>query len=251
MEPIEAAAPSRAHTRETKPVASYVHTFFIVLLMLGVGLMSAASFKKGTAPTNPLLLYIPTIIWLWSLALLTYVGMRFRGTPLHEVLGRTWQSFDDFLMDIVIAVGFWLGAFGVIVLLGFLFNALTHTPKPTTLPPEFQALAPRGVSGILTWIVLSITAGMCEEFVFRGYLQRQFAALTRSAAGGIVLSACIFSVGHLYEGAVKATVIGVFGMLLGILAHMRRSLVPGIIAHTWHDVFSGFLLSILGRVVPK
>lgn len=249
MEPVEVTLPARVEAQEIKPVASYVHTFFIVLLMMGVGLMSAASFKKGTAPTNPLLLYVPTIIWLWSLALLTYMGMRFRGTPLREVFGRTWQSFDDFLMDIVIAAGFWLGAFGVVILLAVLFNALTHTPRPTTLPPEFQALAPRGVGGILTWIALSITAGICEEFVFRGYLQRQFAALTRSAIGGIILSAGIFSVGHLYEGVSKAIVIGVFGMLLGILAHMRRSLSPGMIAHTWHDVFSGFLLSILGRVV--
>jgi membrane protease YdiL (CAAX protease family) len=250
MEPVaEAAAPLSPTKQEIKPVASYLHTFLIVLLMLGVGMMSAASFKKGTAPTNPLALYIPTIIWLWSLGLLTYLGMRFRGTPLREVFGRTWQSFDDFLMDIVVAAGFWLGAFGVIVALALVFNALTHAPKPTGLPPEFQALAPRGVAGILTWIVLSITAGICEEFVFRGYLQRQFSALTRSPVGGIILSACIFSFGHLYEGAVKAVIIGIFGILLGILAYMRRSLAPGMIAHTWHDVFSGFLLSILGRVV--
>jgi hypothetical protein len=241
--------PVRAETQEIKPVASYLHTLFIVLLMVGVGMMSAASFKKVPTHTNPLALYIPTIIWLWSLALLTYVGMRFRGTPLREVFGRTWQSFDDFLMDIVVAAGFWLAAFGVIVLLALIFNALAHTPKPTALPPEFQALAPRGVAGIITWMVLSVTAGICEEFVFRGYLQRQFSALTRNAVGGIILSACVFSIGHLYEGAVKAVVIGVFGMLLGILAHARRSLAPGMIAHTWHDVFSGFLLSIITRVV--
>jgi Type II CAAX prenyl endopeptidase Rce1-like len=31
-----------------------------------------------------------------------------------------------------------------------------------------------GATEITFWIVLSVTAGICEETVFRGYLQRQF-----------------------------------------------------------------------------
>jgi hypothetical protein len=108
-----------------------------------------------------------------------------------------------------------------------------------------RALAPQGLSGIGLWIVLSLTAGICEEFVFRGYLQKQFIALTKNVPVGIVLSAAVFMVGHLYEGMLTAVVIAVFGILLGTLAHMRRSLAPGMIAHAWHDIFSGVLLALL------
>jgi hypothetical protein len=106
-------------------------------------------------------------------------------------------------------------------------------------------LAPKGALGFSLWLVLSVSAGICEEFVFRGYLQRQFSALARNAAAGIVLSAIVFSVGHLYEGVVKAGVIGVFGILLGTLAYARRSLAPGMLAHAWHDIFAGLLLYVL------
>lgn len=231
------------------PLASYLHTVFIVLLMVGVGVMSAVSFKKGTAPTSPLALYIPTIIWLWSLALLVYAGMRMRGHRLREAFGRTWHNFDDALMDVVVAAGFWVGAFVVLVSLSLLLVRITHTPTPTSLPTEMRALTPQGATGAALWIVLSISAGLCEEFVFRGYLQRQFAAFTRSWGGGIVLSAVIFSLGHLYEGALRAFVIGIFGILLGTLARMRRSLAPGIIAHAWHDIFSGVLLAIASKLI--
>jgi membrane protease YdiL (CAAX protease family) len=126
---------------------------------------------------------------------------------------------------------------------------LLHQPTPKTIPTELQALAPQGALGFALWFALSISAGICEEFVFRGYLQRQFSALTANAAAGIVLSAVVFSVGHLYEGGVKAVVIGVFGILLGTLAYLRRSLAPGMIAHAWHDIFAGALLYLLPRLL--
>jgi uncharacterized protein len=126
---------------------------------------------------------------------------------------------------------------------------VSGTPAPTSIPTEMRALAPTGPVSAILWLILSITAGICEEFVFRGYLQKQFSALTRSVAGGILLSALVFSVGHLYEGAVRAIVIGIFGVMLGVLAHYRRSLAPGMIAHAWHDIFSGALLAFASKLV--
>jgi len=240
-EPPEARlAPAQAPGAAITPLASYLHTAFLVVLMIGVGVMSAMSFKQGTAPTNPLALYIPTIIWLWSLVLIVYAGVRMRGHRLRDVFGRTWQSFDDALMDAAVAAGFWLGA--MIVLVGLAYGLMRLTRTPVQLPSEMSALTPQGLSGAVLWIVLSVSAGICEELVFRGYLQRQFAALTNNWAGGIVFSALIFSVGHLYEGALRASVIGIFGIMLGTLAYVRRSLAPGVIAHILQDLIAGLLL---------
>ena len=230
---------------ERKPLASYWHTAIIILLMAGVGIMSALAFKQGKQAASPFALYIPTIIWLWSLAIIVYAGIRHRGNRIADLFGRTWKTFDDVLMDLVVAFGFWFGVVIVLVSLKLLLMHLTGTPAPKTLPTEMRALAPQGLSGIGLWIVLSLTAGICEEFVFRGYLQKQFIALTRNVSVGIVLSAVIFAIGHLYEGVLTAIVIGVFGILLGTLAHVRRSLAPGMVAHAWHDIFSGVLLAFL------
>lgn len=230
---------------EWKPVASYLHTSLIVLLLCAVGVMSMLTLQHshGTASTTSL--YIQTIIWLWVLSLFVYFGLRRRGTRLRDIFGQTWQSFDDALMDIGIFVGFWIAAMLILVGANAVLMKITGTPAPKTIPSELQMLAPKGAMGFALWLVLSVSAGICEEFVFRGYLQRQFSALARNAAAGIVLSAIVFSVGHLYEGVLKAAVIGVFGILLGTLAYARRSLAPGMLAHAWHDIFAGLLLYVL------
>lgn len=248
--PPASPTPVVSPATELTPVASYLHTFLIVLLMCAVGIMSMLSFQRGRAPAGPLALYLPTIVWLWSLTLLVYAGVRRSGTRLRDVFGRTWQSFDDVLMDFGVAAGFWIAAMMILYVVGTLLMKLTGTPAPKTIPTELQLLAPQGALGFALWFVLSISAGICEEFVFRGYLQRQFGALARNAGAGIVISALVFSVGHLYEGGLKAIVIGVFGILLGTLAHLRRSLAPGMIAHAWHDIFAGALLYLLPRVLP-
>ena len=54
-----------------------------------------------------------------------------------------------------------------------------------------------------SWCCLSATAGFCEEIVFRGYLQRQLAAFSKSTLMGVLLSAAIFGVSHGYEGAAR------------------------------------------------
>jgi len=228
-----------------KPVASYLHTFLIVALLCAVGVMSMLTLQRGGAAVKATSLYLQTIIWLWALSLLVYFGLRRHGTRLRDIFGQTWQSFDDALMDIGIFVGFWIAAMAILVGANAILMKITGTPAPKSIPTELQMLAPKGALGLSLWLILSVSAGICEEFVFRGYLQRQFSALARNAAAGIVLSALVFSVGHLYEGIVKAGVIGVFGILLGTLAYVRRSLAPGMLAHAWHDIFAGLLLYVL------
>ena len=100
-------------------------------------------------------------------------------------------------------------------------------------------MAPHGAIEIALWIALALSAGFCEEFVFRGYLQRQLTAFTRSAPAGIALSALCFGLGHGYQGPRSAAVITLYGLLFGLLAHFSRTLRPGMIAHAWQDAFSG------------
>ncbi len=97
----------------------------------------------------------------------------------------------------------------------------------------------------MVWFCSSATAGFCEEIIFRGYLQRQFAALTRSTLAGVLLSAIVFGASHGYEGAARMLLIGIFGLMFGLLAWWRKSLRPGMIAHAWHDALSGAILRML------
>ena len=85
-------------------------------------------------------------------------------------------------------------------------------------------------------------AGICEELIFRGYLQQQFTAFTRRIWLGIAISAVFFGLAHGYEGTSGMLLIALYGAFFGILAHLRRSLRAGMFAHAWHDSLSGFVL---------
>jgi membrane protease YdiL (CAAX protease family) len=113
--------------------------------------------------------------------------------------------------------------------------------------PTVQFLAPQSPVEIALWIALSVTAGICEETIFRGYLQKQFIAWTGSIPTGIFLSAAVFGLGHIYQGVRSTLVITVYGLLFGILAQWRSSLRPGMIAHALNDTVGGLAL----RFMPK
>jgi len=110
---------------------------------------------------------------------------------------------------------------------------------------DLQFILPHGGAEITLWIALSVSAGICEETIFRGYLQRQFVALTKSAPAGILLSAAAFGAAHAYQGFRRSILIGLFGAMFGILAYWRGSVRPGMIAHAWQDSLNGVLASLV------
>lgn len=93
----------------------------------------------------------------------------------------------------------------------------------------------------LRWLAVvfsAISAGICEETGFRGYMQRPI-EVRHGASIAIVISASIFTVVHLTKGwAMVGMVPIVFGagLLLGLLAWSSRSLIPPMIGHVLMDV---------------
>jgi membrane protease YdiL (CAAX protease family) len=246
--PGDAVAPAKP---PVTPVASYWHTAALVLLMLVIALLSATASREGRLVQGSLQVkYLQQIAFLWTLAAVTAFGLRLRKVSARELMGRKWKSLDDVLFDVFLAAAFWVGALAVLYVVRLALGTLPDTSDPEALKDATRSLAPlipRTGAEMLLWVGVSVSAGFCEEFVFRGYLQRQFTALTRHAAGGIVLSAIVFGAGHTYQGASQGAVLGVFGAMLGLLAHVRQSIKPGILAHTWQDICAGLLLSVLLR----
>ena len=88
---------------------------------------------------------------------------------------------------------------------------------------------------------MSVSAGICEELAFRGYFQRQFAALAHSRWIALFAQAALFGISHGYQGTEACAKIAVFGLLFGALAMWRNSLRPGMVAHAWGDIASGII----------
>ena len=100
---------------------------------------------------------------------------------------------------------------------------------------------------MIAWCMVAIAAGVCEEIVFRGYLQRQFLAATGRTSFAIVLQAVIFGTAHTYKGYRGMITIAIYGALFGVLAVRRKSLRPGIMQHTGQDVLAGLAANLLSK----
>jgi len=221
-------------------VASPIHTI-LVLAGLGVwtwGAKILADQLRAAANPNRARAYLLTLLLEWFFFVVVVAGVRRSGAPVLLVLGDPWHSARQVLRDIGIAAGFWL----VTALLLWMLSWLLRIGA---LDRSMEFLLPHGGAEIALWLALSVTAGICEETIFRGYLQRQFMALTHSAPAGILLSAAAFGAAHAYQGFRRVILIGLYGAMFGILAYWRRSVRPGMIVHAWQDSLGGVLGSLM------
>jgi membrane protease YdiL (CAAX protease family) len=199
-----------AATTADRPVAGITHT---VIVLLAIGLWGLSGKFLGTRVSlrvqpDRTVFYLSTLIVEWLMFALVVGGVLLRRLPLSSVTGPRWRSWRMLLVDVGVAAGFWILS---VVLLNLLARALHATSLGATL----RAALPRGREEIALWIALSVTAGICEETIFRGYLQHQLIFLTRSSLAGILLSAAAFGAAHAYQGGRMVIVIGVYGALFG------------------------------------
>jgi membrane protease YdiL (CAAX protease family) len=214
-------------------IAPAWHTIVFIAIFVGLSVMgvffqhAVKRQPQATAPSgNAVPGYISVVVFEWLLALYVRMGVHKRGVRLRDLIGGRWATPQAVMKDIALGAGLWAVWMGLMNahLLGSGTNAA-------------QGLLPRGILESLVWIPVALSAGFCEEVAFRGYLQKQFQAITGSAAWAVLIQAVVFGIGHLYEGVGPVVRIMLFGVLFGLLALWRKSLRPGMIAHAWSDIF--------------
>jgi len=223
-----------------RPIASGRHTLILVAILVAVTFVMAAEVRRpeAAAGQSHVPRYLVLAVSEWLLALYAANGIRASGTPLREILGIRWRSARAGAATLLWAAGFWLVKS---VVLFFIARGVALAGLASAVEDQrtMRVMAPHGALEAALWIIVSASAGVCEEFVFRGYLQRQLGALVRSPGLGLVASATIFGLGHLYQGPGPVITITVFGLLFGGLAMASRSLAPGIVVHAVQDAIAG------------
>jgi hypothetical protein len=81
------------------------------------------------------------------------------------------------------------------------------------------------------WVAFALSVAVCEELVYRGYLFRQFRALTGSTLVAVLLQGVAFGLAHLVLPIEMLVSVSLLGLLLGALAVWQKSLIPGMILH--------------------
>jgi uncharacterized protein len=89
------------------------------------------------------------------------------------------------------------------------------------------------------FVVLSLTAGICEEFLFRGFVM---GALFRAGLDTwlvVVLSSVMFGFAHLYQGRGGSVGTGILGALFGSVRIATQNLLPAVVWHSALDIVAG------------
>jgi CAAX protease family protein len=214
-------------------IASRKHAAIVLLIVAAVtllGIQQASSLAAVRPEASRVIPYFSLIglqlLWVRFI----HVGLKAHAHSLSELTGGRWTSGRDVFMDLLFgAIGFFAAATAV--------EALTKALGGTRANTAF--LLPQGVPESVLWVFVAVTAGACEEIVFRGYLQRQLAALTGSVTAGILLQAIAFGISHGYQGLAPTALTGSYGLVLGILAWWRGNIRASALAHAATDIVGG------------
>jgi membrane protease YdiL (CAAX protease family) len=252
MQASEVAAMSTSETHR-KPQQSASWGRLLGFLLIGAGVVAlgflaqhAPAAGAGGAATGQLAghgsaikIYLTVGLMDWALLYYCWTAVHGWGGNLATLSGGRWTSWKSVAVDMGIALPFWVlweaAAWGVHWLLG------PGTAKTV------DSLLPQSLSEIVVWIGVSITAGICEELAFRGFLQRQFHALTGNIALAVLAQGVVFGLFHAYQGWQNVFVISVLGVLCGALAAWRRNLRVNIITHAWSDIWGGWIQGLVLR----
>ncbi|HEX6307307.1 MAG TPA: CPBP family intramembrane glutamic endopeptidase [Longimicrobiales bacterium] len=174
--------------------------------------------------------YISSIISLWVLGIATYGVALVSGYGLDE-LGLVLPGAGRALL---LALLLTLGAVAVLFL--FHFAGMREAPIMHELVPATPR--ERGL-----FVAVSISAGVCEEVIYRGFLIHVLYGATGSILVALLLSSGAFGVSHAYQqpaGALRATLLGI---ILAVPLLLDGSILPAILAHAGVDILSGLWLA--------
>jgi hypothetical protein len=131
-------------------------------------------------------------------------------------------------------VGLWWLDSSLEVVAALVFG-YTPPATPDTYPRSFGQAA-------VVFVALALAAPLCEEVLFRGYLQRAYAAKGRR--WGVIVVGLLFALFHFRLQGLVALLPIAFS--LGYLRARSDSLWPGVAAHFANNALAAIVLGLVG-----
>jgi membrane protease YdiL (CAAX protease family) len=167
------------------------------------------------------------------------------------------RPVDLFVLPHRLDVASWLGAhtvvfLGAIALAAAYFSLAIGQGLRAAVDPALRArigkamrslqfALPVSASERRWWILVSISAGVCEEILYRGFLTHYFsgtlvAGFHFGAVGAWLVCALAFGLAHAYQGIAGVVRTTAAGLVLGLIAILCGSLLPCIVLHILADL---------------
>jgi membrane protease YdiL (CAAX protease family) len=231
-------------------VNSYLHSSvalvivgFIALVMPVWELFEARRLRAKCNSRDRLRYYavIMACLWLLTSGSLQSLGSE-RIWTAAGCLGLAQSSFQNPILRYSL-----LGIsvlFSLLVLSPFLITLakpklrIAYTKALDKVP--FAFFFPHTATERGAFAALSISAGVCEEIIFRSFLVAYFASYGANVLIALLISSVLFGINHGYQGWIGVLKTGVAGFLFGMLFFTTGSLVAAIVLHGITDLSALF-----------
>jgi len=181
------------------------------------------------------LLYVTSIATQWTITALVAWRALSRGLTFPQ-LGLRFQPTAELLLIGIVGGGF--------IGIAHWFNLRRVGRSKSPAVEKIRALAakifPHSDKEALVFVCLAITAGICEEFIYRGFVFGAFRLLSMPSWEILLISSVLFGLAHAYQG--RSGMIGtlVLGTVFGLVRILYDSLVPVVFWHAAVDIVAGY-----------
>jgi membrane protease YdiL (CAAX protease family) len=221
--------------------------FALILLALGIAVPLLGRRRVGQLMRTPsttkmdrLSLYATTLAFQWIAA-----AVILWRAAAHEIrAGQLGLAIGNPILTVTITI-----VLTALVLL----NQLISLRRLASNPAEAQGLLPQLALKLfpqddverLAFFALVVTVAICEELVYRGFVQCVFQDWSKgSVTVGVLGSAIYFSIAHLYQGRRGLASTLVAGLIFAGARAWTGSLLPSVAAHFVADITVGILARV-------
>ena len=182
-------------------------------------------------------LWIGAIIYPWALVAV--------GAALWAANDRSWTSLgfsvpDGWRLWVAVGVVLLIVVYNAQAVAAVARDAETRASVRQQFSGELANVLPRTRTELYWFGGVSLTAGFCEEFMFRGYFIWAVAPWL-GWWGAAALSLAFFASGHAYQGWNGVLRTGIFGALYTLVIAISNSLWPAIALHAVTDLGGGVM----------
>lgn len=199
----------------------------------------------STSKLDRLTLYASTIAFQWiAVGVILWRALAHRVSPAQLGIGAPRPALTFTISTVLCAVVF--------------VNQILSTKRLASQPAERTGILthlalkvfPQDSVERLGFFALVVTVAICEELIYRGFVQLVFFNETRSVLLGILFSAALFALAHFYQGPRGLASTFAVGLIFAGARAWTDSLVPSVAAHFVTDLSVGFLAPIRLRREP-
>ena len=215
--------------------------FWLIFLVLGVLLPWRGHYRLRRLLAVPdvgsrerIGLYFSTILFQWTAAGLTAWRAHARGLTLEEVgLAPLHWAF----------LLFWAALGGGLLSLLHWINlrrmGQVDSPRKSELRAISERILPQSRNELVPYLALALTAGLCEEFLYRGFAMAALSRVEFPAWIVVLLSSVLFGMAHLYQGRSGFLGTLILGIVFAIARIAYHSIVPVMVWHAAIDIVAG------------